>query len=753
MNITEFKRIVTAFADTPESVILDRERLVFALREELIEVTLAIRGGELWVDEGGNHNSGRDWIVNRLARLPLLADRILSQLPEEKHFIAPKAEVLEGFEVSPEDSAVQSEDAVSALRTLIAKRPAGVTSIAYLTSDAGEGKTTVIQQLARSQAGAYRTRQSDWLLLPIPLGGKPFLRFDEVMIATLVNRFRFQLWYYDALLELVKLGMVIPALDGFEEMFVESSTGDAMGGLCNLVESLDSQGSILISARKAYFEFKSLETQSRLMDSIRDSNVSFSKVALERWDRGQFIAYCEMRGVGKGESVWDVMSDRLKPNHPLLTRPVLVKALVGMLASANDAGLLAKQLSGGGPDFFEKFVAALLRREAEEKWLDNGGEARALLTRAEHEELLSDVALEMWSSRGEQLRDDVLRLVATMFVEKRRFPHSVSRQVVERISTHALLVQVGGTKGIAAFDHPEFYHFFLGLALAHAIRDKDIPSLRDILRRAVLPRFSIETAARRLREWSSAKAEVIELVGVAVRDEGVASSAAENAGSVFIDLLDGWSAGGIQISRVVFPPESLNSRTLQSVRFDSCRFQPVSLEKVVIRDTAFVNCQFERIDIPEKLCVEGVRWEGSTCSAIHLIEKDVTLYDPNAISGALHRSGFQFPAELQRQLPLDNALEPSEELKMVERGLRVFFKSSEVNVSVFKAKLGKNSNAFLDEILPALEKAGVLVEVKYEGGGRQKRYKLGVRLQTVQRCLASSGGSMQGFLQRIRESA
>src|SRR5207245_686027 len=97
----------------------------------------------------------------------------------------------------------------------------------YLTSHAGEGKTTVINELAVEQARKFRRSETDWLLVPISLAGKPFLRFEDVIVASLMNQLRFQRLYFDAFVELVRMGVIIPALDGFEEVFVETAEGDA----------------------------------------------------------------------------------------------------------------------------------------------------------------------------------------------------------------------------------------------------------------------------------------------------------------------------------------------------------------------------------------------------------------------------------------------------------------------------------------------------------------------------------------------
>lgn len=161
----------------------------------------------------------------------------------------------------------------------------------YLISDAGEGKTTIVNQLARQQARAYQKMQTDWLLIPFELGGRPFLRFDDIIVAVLMNKLKFPMLYYGAFIELVKLGVVIPAFDGFEEMFMESSTGEALSSLSSIVNNMESKGRILISARKAYFDYKSLASQFKTADTMKSNWVSASKLSIERWEKEQFIDY------------------------------------------------------------------------------------------------------------------------------------------------------------------------------------------------------------------------------------------------------------------------------------------------------------------------------------------------------------------------------------------------------------------------------------------------------------------------------
>lgn len=80
MDVQEFKRILTAFADTAADVDLSKGKLVAELRNDLIEAELRQKNGQLLVSENGQESPAEKWLINRVACLPLLADRIASIL-------------------------------------------------------------------------------------------------------------------------------------------------------------------------------------------------------------------------------------------------------------------------------------------------------------------------------------------------------------------------------------------------------------------------------------------------------------------------------------------------------------------------------------------------------------------------------------------------------------------------------------------------------------------------------------------------
>jgi hypothetical protein len=215
MDFPTFRRVLQSFADRPADIDIAKGTVVLAIRNELIEATISQRPDGLTVEENGQRWPASQWICQRIAQLPLLADRILELIEDEKYFVSPQGAVLDDINESPEEQLRPIDDISDTMLASLDHKPAGVTNVIYLTSDAGEGKTTLINHAARTQAAKYKQKKVDWLLLPVSLGGRTFMRFDDVIVGTLMNRLRFNVLFYDSFVELVRLGAIVTALDGF----------------------------------------------------------------------------------------------------------------------------------------------------------------------------------------------------------------------------------------------------------------------------------------------------------------------------------------------------------------------------------------------------------------------------------------------------------------------------------------------------------------------------------------------------------
>lgn len=746
MNASEFKRVLTTFADNPADVDMTKGRLLVQIRDEVITAEIAQRDGDLFVREDSVEFSASRWLIERVARLPQLADRVLNYTKDDPNFVTPAAKLLDVLNLAPDDSLIDVADASSCALEVLSRRPAGTTSVLYLTSDAGEGKTTLINQLARVQANLYRGRQTDFLIVPIALGGRPFLRFDDVVVGALVNRFRFQGLFYEAFIELVRLGVVIPAFDGFEEMFVESASGEALSALGNLVRSLESAGTLLISARKAYFEYQSFATLAKLFDAVGKDSVTFSRLGLCRWDRTKFLTYASKRHQAHAIELYNTVENRLGPNHPVLSRAVLVTRLLDVAASGTSPQKLAELFGKSPQDYFYHFVNAIIDREVREKWIDRSGQpAQPLLSILEQYDLLSMVAQEMWLGSTDALRAELLNLVAETFSELRGKPPAIARQIRERIKQHSLITTVEGSSSLFAFDHEDFRQFFLGESLGRVLADGRSADLQAMLRVGPLPDHACEAAIQSILRQRVALPALVARLEALSKSDVITSFTRENCGALLIRLLATDSLKGVRLNEISFPPDALRGLKLNGIVFCTCYFQNTTLENCELSNLQFIDCHFDGMAFAETTRIVRCSLKNCDVSVVSGSRSDTRAFDPPSIRSVMRSAGFSIVDEKDDRGAIVTH-DPDEETEIAQKAFRLFLRANQINDDVFQLRLGVRAAHFFDEVLPQLMRVGVFEETQYTGSGRGRRFRLAVPMQRIERALRDSNGNFSEFV-------
>jgi hypothetical protein len=758
MQINDFKSIVATFADPGTELLFDKAQIVMSVNGDLISGSLTTRSGDVYVDEGSGQEPASKWILTRLARLPLLATRLRESIAATEYFVSPAASLLPTLEQGPQENIIESTDALSTTRQSVGDRSPLEAMVLYVTSDAGEGKTSLINQLAHTQAGLFLSGESDWLVVPIPLGGRHFLRFDDITVGVLQNRYRFPFLYYNSFLALVRMGIIVPAFDGFEEMFVESSSGEALSAMGILVGSLDSQGAVIVAARKAYFEFENLRAQERLFDTIRTFSVGFGKLELHRWEKAQFIAYCINRGVDDAEALYGRVSERLSPNHALLTRAVLVKRLVDVATKSESLDKLLEKLSKSGANFFAVFVRGLIEREATEKWLDRSGEREVgtpLISIAEHCELLSLVALEMWETRLDYLKRDYLEFVAEYFCETTKKNAFQMQQIRERIRGHAMLVQSANASNAVGFDHDEFRLFFLGEGIANQLKPLNERATAEVLgtfRRGVLPRQAQHALISALiRDEQLDRLKILDFLVAISGMDAQASYTHENCSDIIIRLLNGLNGNSRNIKGLVFGTDALRDRKLKAFNFQDCYFSETSMELSEIKDCSFHGTRFAQLRLHDSTKIFNVTFSNCTVDALLHIDKHREFWDPAEIRRQLESLGVVYLDLSTTTVSSTTLGVPSLDIGDLEKLFRYFMRSTHISESVILIKLGTRGQSFIDRTLPKLTQRGVMAEIDNRGGGVQRRYRLGVPLQKLNAAVTAARGSFDRFLEQFPE--
>ena len=762
MDTNEFRRILTAFADEPSDVDVRRGKVVAQIRDDIIDVSISLSNGpekNLQIVENEQTYPARVWLLNRVARLPQLADRIIASnslsqsVGGQSPFVVP-AGLMSADLASDNDTDEVVSDVVESLLAQATNALPGATSVLYITSDAGEGKTTVINRAALLQAQRYKAKQVNSLVVPIPLGGRTFLTFDDAVIAALVNKLRFNYLYFDAFIELVRMGAIVPAFDGYEEMLVEGSKNEAVSALGNLVQTLDSAGTVFIAARKAFFEYLSFKTQARLLDAIGDRSASFARLGISRWDREQFCKYGKLRGHDSAPEIYETVASRLGADHPLLTRAVLVRRLFDVTAGQSDRTQLVESLGTNPHDYFFTFVDAIIKREASEKWLSrvSGDVMEPLLAIEEHHELLSLIAQEMWQSSATSLRHDVIEVLADIFAEGKKKSAAATRQIKERLKQHSLLA-ADSSKGLAlAFDHEDFQNFYVGESLGRLLAQAHRSDLQTFLSVSLLSSATIEQAVQYLLRQAADMSKAADVLMQINASETGFSFCKENCGALTLRIVECIPnrEKTIVLESMFFSPDALAGRSLSHISFRSCHFQPTSTVKGSYIDVGFEACEFERIELDTgEMSLESCEFSSCKIDSVVLLAEDEYTFEPSQTAAWLRRVGAAVVGgAVMEDVPLS---EPDERLKLLERFLRVFLRNTQVDEEVIRIRLGNGTAPrFFENVVPILLSNGLLEEVTWKGRGSQRRYKLTRPMAEVSDALEQSNGSFDQFLSAMR---
>lgn len=757
-----FVQILRKFADESEDVIVERDQVICHINDDNFVLKLKLNeDGVLYCQEiepERCEKKARIWIEKRLAKFDDLARKILDVIEDDSHFISVpsrfNASDVQGNEY------VDVERTTEALFEKLNSSSDWSTHVYYLLSDAGEGKTCIMQRLARMVAQKYLKGEVRFLFLPIGLDGRPFMRFDEVVIGVLAQTYRFRRFYFEAIMELARNGFLILGLDGFEEMTVEGQENKVISSLGNLLQqqatkviaessdgpSLASSGAMVISARRAFYEY-ALKAQGPLMDSIRDYQVDFSAFKLKPWGREQLLSLMEKWDIVQPEAgrIYQQLAERLGANHPILTWPVLACKLVEMMAEAmtTTANSCDDLIQSFSPDqepqrVLQEFVAHLLKREASQKWILYSGARdktfQQLLSTDEHEEMLEEIAEEMWLSSMEYIHEDSLQSIVELFCENKGKSPADTQKCKEKIIHHAMLVKGNGGH---FFCHDAFRQYFLGRCLARTLTEKKrLSGATQLLTENVMSMPVVDTASYMLAISGMTFGEI-----KAVIDQ----------------LRHGYQRNTTMNQNVACLMACLWKRLQpDGIRFDNLYFSATATQKISFKNTIFSNCVFEDIAVPEGATFEGVEFVECSVAVLSLPpprgcrisavfdtasrpmklsiagpteDAREEIYSPQEIVEKLSAYGCRtMESELsEKREDIPKEASPDERyFKAFDRLLRVFQRKTGASGAILKMKFHSQWSEWERDYLPRFLDEGLIHLAGWHGAGQDDRYLLAV---------------------------
>jgi len=626
----QIRRDVRPFADPGSEVLGDSDQLYWEKDGEEYFARLNEAPGDLFprVTINGVEMAYREFLASAyMADLQRLAEFIPKSLDHPDDYVDTRASL------SADRPGDNADLLVARLST--EELPYGSTRIVLVRGDAGAGKTMALRKMTIDRAADYRNGRSSRLFFYVDVQGRSLSRLDDAMARDLQDlRSRFP---YSAVPPLVRNGLLVPVIDGFDELLGSGGYDEAFSSLAAFIAQLDGRGSVVASARSAFFDYNSFRSNAQRFAHDGQLNYQIDEVTLQPWndeDADRFIAKAtdDRAMVARFNSLRDGMPET---ELHLLHKPFYVAQVAKLLKRGDSIA--------SDETILHALVDRFIRRE-HDKLRDRDG--APLLSLEGHRMLLVRLSEEMWWLETRYLDVDTVRTWAELVLEELDVPEDNARQVRTRVATNPFLTTRGSKRGELRFEHEVFYGFFLAERLTHFI-DNRSPELRRFLNRSILDDNVLEHAIARyssdVGSSSRAAAAVCSVLQRGVTD-GVAR---QNGGRLVARLIR--ACGGLESGRTLrtlyFDQEDFGAATLRQPVFVGCDFVGVDFTRTQMHSPRFDECTFQE----PRVAMERTRFADASSDLAEIVKGivvtengiDEPYYAPRDIARILVKLGME----------------------------------------------------------------------------------------------------------------
>lgn len=659
-------------------------------------------GGGVDVEfEGRTYSYPAFFACERMADLTGIAKGTLSRL-RSTLFVETKARI-DGSDAPPKPATEVISERVKASDDADA-----LTDLIMITAEAGAGKTSVLKELVRKQADAYVKGRAKHLYLYVDAQGRALARFNEAL-ATELNDLRVMLPFH-AVPTLVRLGLIVPVIDGFDELIGVGGYDDAYNSISSFIEDLEGAGVIIASARSTYYEQEFL-SRANSTSALGSQSWRLDSVRILGWAEEERTAYIESLSVpDKGQVIQTLQQVFSNENEGLASKPLFVARAASVVVSGDHLS--------GHESLLEQLISLFLLREQRDKLRDKS--ERPILTVAELRSLCADFAEEMWAQGTRELDRATVKELAEIALSETALTEGSKQIVIERMPTMAFLMK-GESPGSVAFEHELFFSYFLAERIAARIAESGV-GLPLLLGRSVMPDPLAEGITAKLSlEGGKEPEDLIAALchacsGYAPRIQLVK----ENAGKIVSQILR--LEGGAVDTRfhsVVFPGSSL-----RDCQFESCRFESVEFKRADLAAASFEGCVGNQLIFDNPLISDSTRLDiGGEVDPSDFFGLRVAreggeieqVFDPTQIRDELAKVGFK-PA-IDAPVTQVRRVHPNV-VQLVDKLARAYMRSNPVCVQ----EDGIFARAEWPEVERLAIRSGVVKEEGRATSGKPRRF-------------------------------
>lgn len=593
-----------------------------------------------------------------MADFEQLARAIGQNIPEIPSFVAGDCSVSDGVNLAYDALA----DGVM-LSELIQRESAAAddwVDLNFLKGDPGAGKTTLLKYSAGLQAQRYLNGDSDFLFFFVSAQGRELSNLRDAFSGELDDlRAGFT---RDAIPALVRNGLLVPMVDGFDELLGTAGYGGAFGSLQSLLTDLDGMGTMVVSARSAFYDLEFLSRSSTPLDHV---DLRTTTINLEPWTEQQLEQYLDQ---GNDTEVSEALRKLSDQDRNLLRRPFF----------ASEFPTFVTKRSGteqAGASLLAHLIDAYISREAE-KIVDGNGDP--VLPVDGHRRLFELVAAEMWETEVRKLALEDLRELTDLVSEEFDLDSDGSGQLRTKASSYAGLRQgESQSREEFSFEHEVYFDYFLSLALAAVIAEQDDREFGRFLDRAVIPESVASEAVRKADD------EIFDSPTMLTCATGPKfENRQRNLGALLVGAArENGAVKDVEGSNLKFVDISLKGCEFSNVHFTNCEFVSARFD-----GAEFVKCDAESstfhaisVDDESSLDISGLV-PGSNFGSVHHPGTG-DLFAPKDIGEILIRLGAPKPERTMKQDDLSTkatgAVNALQHLARAYRRTNIVFESTD----------------------------------------------------------------------------
>ena len=720
-EITTIRAEIATFADDVDEIVYESDgTILFERIGQLFKLKLIQKGEGIAISFDGKEYSYKEFLAKELAHLEHFAKKIQQKddADEELTYVDPDALLVK----------VNGTKKEKALEVLCDEcdQPAWLGArVVFVTADAGHGKSFLLRQFQRDQVRKYLANESDYIFWHIDLHGRELVRLNEAIMCEL-GELRITGLYYNSIITLIKNGLIILAIDGFDELAAEKGGDVALGSLTNLVTELGGDGILVAASRRTFFNTQDYIQRAGLMNQKVSADCEFDEIRLQNWQEKQCIEYLNVyysNGLQEFNSLKSLF--RSSSSHPLLERPFLFTKIVSFAYSDNKTPF--EFVSHGGVsdmDSINNIIGAFVRREVNKWSTTEKDTGKPYLNYEQHMRLLSVVANEMWEEQRDSLSIDTIAFILTILFDEWNTDVALRPRITKMAESHALLPISNAGDRFRRFDHEEFRNYFLALALERIVKDciknDNFSPVYSFLKIAQLPDTVSQYFVLQLTKEESR----IALKGLmkVSEDELKATYALPNIGTLVPFILDQIQPAEVITigNKLVFSSLVFENKTIKNVTFNNCTFINISFSNTQMENVMFDSCSFTDIRFNNINCNNSffnvIIAENCNVSkvTINVSEDDsYSEYSPHNIDNLLLMQNIRRSVTETNDRPKKNI--NSEYRKSVKRILNKFLISAylyERNIKEDPIYNSRKRDVILEKIIPQLIKFDIIEKVE-----------------------------------------